>query len=72
MTTTGPFIPGCCPAMIDAVFLCNGYRLLFPVVCFLEAYRDGRQDRTMIIGHGLHKKFLLSGDLHGEDIDLLP
>ena len=49
-TITGLSISWCCPSMIYAVFLCDEYHLLFPVVLwFLAAYGDGRHGRTRII-----------------------
>ena len=40
--------------MICAVFLCDDYHLLFPVVEFLTAYRDGRHGRTIEVSSLLH------------------
>ena len=44
---TGLCIPCCFPSMIYAVFLCDDYHLLFPVVWFLAACHGGRHGQTM-------------------------
>ena len=61
---TGLSILWCCPSINFLVFLCNDHHLLFRVVWFLAAYRDGRHDRTMIIcaAWRLRIKFLHSSN----------
>ena len=49
MTSTFLSIPGCCPSMIYAVFLCDARHPLFLAVWSSAAYRNDRHGRTMII-----------------------
>ena len=70
MTVAGLSIPWCCLFMICAVFMCDNYHLLFPMVWFLSAYHDGTHGRTMTTHDGVQLKVKLL--LTSGDIDLLP
>ena len=67
-TVTSLSTSWCCPSMIYAIFFCDDYNLLLPVVWFSAVCHVDTHGWTMITCNSWQQELLM----YGEDIDLLP